>query len=101
MGDALRTSLGYTFISEVVDASTVQNSRSIDEEYEMDWSKNRELRVELIGASNLSEPEYRLGDLTSGLLFGGADARFANVYVHARLDDVCKQSAVARGDAQN
>mmetsp|Transcript_163734 Transcript_163734/g.520369 ORF Transcript_163734/g.520369 Transcript_163734/m.520369 type:complete len:532 (+) Transcript_163734:85-1680(+) len=56
--------------------------------------RNLELRVEVLGASDLAVPEYRLGDLTSGWLSGPA-AQLGAVYVELQLGSRSVRTACA------
>jgi len=62
---------------------------SIAAEYDLDWSSGgstNDLRVEVLAASDLAAPEYRVGDLTKGFS-GGPTALLSAVYVELELGE--------------
>jgi len=60
---------------------------------------NCDLRLQIESISNLTQPEYRLGDFTVGLL-KGKDKLLEQVYVEIQLGDVTRRSECQKASRQ-
>mmetsp|Transcript_16919 Transcript_16919/g.39400 ORF Transcript_16919/g.39400 Transcript_16919/m.39400 type:complete len:536 (-) Transcript_16919:120-1727(-) len=96
-GDADKTPENATPSSSSAEKRGASKTGATDSSVPRKPGRNRkttveyELRVEVLSAANLSSPEYRLGDLTTGWM----RKQFQNVYVELQMGDKTSVSGCA------